>query len=136
MQSLISCCCSNFLRVSKKEITKPHQVTTEQKLVIETKFKSLKFSKNLKEIKENLQKNFNLYLEGHTSGVCTVAVTSDNKYIISGSGNSYSKSYDNTIRIWSLLTKTQKAVLEGHTNAVTTIAVTTNILFLGLLITR
>ena len=40
-------------------------------------------------------------MEGHTSSVLTVAVTSDNKYIVSGSRNK-------TIRIWSLLEKDKK----------------------------
>ena len=56
------------------------------------KLESFKFSKNVKEIQEQLQTNFNLYLEGHTSCVNSVAVTSDNKYLISGSN-------DYTIRI-------------------------------------
>ena len=56
------------------------------------KIESFKFSKNIEEIQKQLQTNFNLLLEGHTSYVSSVAVTSDNKYIVSGS-------YDNTIRI-------------------------------------
>ena len=41
--------------------------------------------------------------------VClSVAITSDNKYIVSGG-------WDNTVRIWNLQDKTQEAVLQGHT---------------------
>jgi WD domain, G-beta repeat. len=43
-------------------------------------------------------------LQGHLNWVQTVAVTKDNKYIVSGS-------YDKTIRIWNLLEKKQKAFL-------------------------
>ena len=39
-------------------------------------------------------------------------MTSDNKYIVSGSN-------DDTIRIWNLLKKSQKTVLKGHTGWVT-----------------
>ena len=56
------------------------------------KIESFNFSKNVKEIKKQLQTDFNLLLRGHTDSVLTVAVTSDSKYVISGS-------VDNTIRI-------------------------------------
>ena len=58
----------------------------------EKKLESFKFSKNIEEIQKQLQTNFNFLLEGHTSTVYTVAVTSDNKYVVSGSS-------DNTIII-------------------------------------
>ena len=41
---------------------------------------------------KQLQSNFKIFLEGHTNYLRSVAVTSDNKYIISGS-------LDKTIRI-------------------------------------
>ena len=63
-----------------------------EKLLEETNLQSFEFSKNLAEIQKQLQSNFNLFLEAHTSLVRAVAVTSDSKYIISGSS-------DNTIRI-------------------------------------
>ena len=40
--------------------------------------------------------------------VTSVAITSDNKYIVSGG-------CDKTVRIWNLQDKTQEAVLQGHT---------------------
>ena len=58
-------------------------------------------------------------MKGHTDFVRSVAVNTDNNYIISGSG-------DNTIRLWNILEKTQETVLEGHTDFVTTIVVTTD----------
>ena len=63
-----------------------------EELMNKTKLNSFKFSKNIQEIKEELQSNFGLFLEGHTFCVNSVTVTSDNKYILSGSA-------DNTIRI-------------------------------------
>ena len=79
--------------------------------------KRLKFSKNLEEIQKQLKSNFSLYLEGHLKTVKSVAVTADNKYIVSGSE-------DKTIRIWNLLKSRQETVLQGHLEEVTTVAVT------------
>ena len=45
-------------------------------------------------------------LEWHTDSIRCVAVTSDNKYIISSS-------FDNIVRLWNLLEKRQEAVFEG-----------------------
>ena len=72
-----------------------------------------KFSRNSKTI------TIYLFLEGHTSWVSSVVVTSDNKYIVSGS-------WDKTIRIWNLLEKRQETVLQGHTDSVWTVAVTSD----------
>ena len=60
-------------------------------------------------------------MQGHTLGVVTLAVTSDNKYIVSGS-------LDKSIRIWNLLEKIQETVLKGHTSSIkcVTVQVTTN----------
>ena len=58
-------------------------------------------------------------LRGHTSSVWTVAVTSDNKYIISGS-------LDKTISIWNLLEKRQETALQGHLGGLNSAAVTSN----------
>ena len=58
----------------------------------ETKLESIKFSKNLTEINKQLQSNFDLFLEAHTSTVYSVAITANNTYIISGSD-------DTTIRV-------------------------------------
>ena len=58
-----------------------------------------------------------MYFKGRTNFVNTIVITSDNKYIISGS-------YDNTIRIWNLLNTRQKAVFDGHRDHVLQIAAT------------
>ena len=39
-------------------------------------------------------------MTGHSSSVNSVAISSDNKYIVSGSGSSYD-SKDNSIKIWN-----------------------------------
>ena len=46
-------------------------------------------------------------LQGHTKYVRSVAITSNNKYIVSGG-------YDNTVRIWILQDKTQEAVFTNY----------------------
>ena len=53
----------------------------------ETNFQSFSFSKNSAEIQKQLQSTFNLFLKGHTSYVKSLALTHDNKYIISGSSD-------------------------------------------------
>ena len=57
--------------------------------------------------------------EGHTENVASLALTSDDKYIISGSE-------DKTVRIWNRSEKRQEAVLKGHTDYVLTVAVTSD----------
>ena len=56
-------------------------------------------------------------LGGHTGYIKSIAISSDNQYIISGS-------YDNTVRIWNIKKKRQKIVLTGHENNVISIAIT------------
>ena len=68
-------------------------------------------------IKQALAQEFRLFLEAHTDSVCCIAVTSDSKYIISGSA-------DKTIRLWDLNSKRQECILQGHSNIVIRIAVT------------
>ena len=70
-------------------------------------------------IVKELERDYKLFLQGHTRQINSIAMTSDNKYIISGS-------HDKTIRIWNLLEKRQETVLEGHTSSVTSIAITSD----------
>ena len=56
-----------------------------------------------------------LTLEGHRSGIITVAFSPDGRTIASGS-------YDKTIQLWNVDTGEQKQKLEGHTSGVTTVA--------------
>ena len=66
-----------------------------------------------------LAKDYCLYLTGHTLAITTVALTCDNKYIVTGS-------MDRTIRIWNIEEKTLDAVLEGHTKSVTAVSITSD----------
>ena len=68
----------------------------------------------------NLQdKTQEAVLQGHTDCVTSVAITSDNKYIVSGGR-------DKTVRIWNLQDKTQEAVLQGHTGSIISVAITSD----------
>ena len=68
---------------------------------------------------KSFKKRQETVLRGHLGGVNSVAVTSDNKYVISGS-------LDNTIRIWNLLEKRQETILQGDLNEVNIVAVTSD----------
>jgi WD40 repeat protein len=48
-----------------------------------------------------------------------IAITSDNKYVVSGS-------YDKTLRVWNLDKKTQEVILNGHTSGIRSIAATSD----------
>ena len=65
-----------------------------------------------------LQNKYGLLVEGHTSIVWCVAITHNNKSIVSGGG-------DSTIRIWDLQEKRQKTNLRGHTNYVVSVQLIT-----------
>jgi WD40 repeat protein len=54
-------------------------------------------------------------LEGHTSGVNSVAFSNNSSRIVSGS-------YDKTVRIWDSVSGAVLHTLEGHTSAVTSVA--------------
>ena len=56
-------------------------------------------------------------LAGHTSGVTSVAVTSDGARIVTGSS-------DNTARVWDAKTFAEIGQLKGHTGGVSSVAVT------------
>jgi WD40 repeat protein len=56
------------------------------------------------EIKKR-QRKFKLL--GHTDSVFSVSISPDKRYIISGS-------YDETVRLWSLHTKSTLVVFKGH----------------------
>ena len=89
---MIPCSCDASFRFCYEEFFKANQPVKQEELLINKKFESFGFSNNLQSLKEQLESHFNLFLEGHLDEVNTVTVTSDNKYIISGSD-------DKTIRI-------------------------------------
>ena len=83
-----------------------------------TKLKKLGLM-TLDDFKSTLSKRFHLFLETHTSCITILVVTSDNKYLVSGS-------MDTTVRIWRLHDKGQEAILTGHTSYVNCLALTSN----------
>jgi WD40 repeat protein/tetratricopeptide (TPR) repeat protein len=58
-----------------------------------------------------------LRLTGHEGPVCSVAVTPDGRYVVSGSG-------DDTVRLWDLATGKEERRFTGHERWVTSVAVT------------
>ena len=74
-------------------------------------------SMTVDKIKQALAEEFKLFLEISTECVFCIAVTSDNKYIVSGLT-------DRTIRLWDIKDKRQECVLQGHSDSVRRIAVT------------
>ena len=67
--------------------------------------------------KKLLTESFSLPIDNYR--VSSLAITSDDKYIVSGGK-------DNTVRIWSILGQSQESVLLGHTNRVICLAITSN----------
>ena len=66
-----------------------------------------------------MEKREEAVLEGHTDEIYTLVISSDDKYIISGSK-------DKTIRIWNLLEKSQEFFLEGQHSDVLSLAITSD----------
>ena len=56
---------------------------------------------------EKIKKNRYTVLNGHSEAVLSVSFSPDNKYLVSGS-------FDESIRLWSLLTKETLVVYKGH----------------------
>ena len=66
-----------------------------------------------------LEEGYNLFLEGHTSYLSSIAITSDSTHIVSSG-------FDGTVRIWNFKDKTQEAVLKGNTSLVSAVAITSD----------
>ena len=64
-------CYEDFFKVHVKTQGEHNEIEIATRLeeISQTKLKSFKFSKNVEEIQKQLQTNFNLLLEGHTSYV-------------------------------------------------------------------
>ena len=131
-------CVKKPMTFNKKKLSSPQEGTlntflaysasqtlteSQQPSIIEflKEYKSLKNHKemSLEDFKNILAERFHFFLEGHTKSVTCLAVTSDNKFLVSGS-------LDNTVRIWDIQKKTQEAALKGHTSYVTCLAITSN----------
>ena len=65
---------------------------------------------------KGLEKKYGLLIESHDGAVLSLAITHDNKYVVSGG--------DNTIRVWNLQEERQESILEGHSTLVWSLAIT------------
>ena len=63
-----------------------------KKIEDDKKMRAVKFPKDLNELKNKLESDFQLFVEGHTKAVSCLAITHDDKFIVSGS-------FDNTLKI-------------------------------------
>ena len=108
---------SDSFKNTKKTNNELQDLQTTKKILSEMIENSSDQLINEKELKRQLESNFNLFIEGHTSLLNSIAVTSDDKYMISGS-------YDKTIRIWNLLERRQEAVLTENNGCVNKIILT------------
>ncbi|OMJ67243.1 hypothetical protein SteCoe_35645 [Stentor coeruleus] len=90
-------------------------------------FSSGALTKNWKESKpygfkiseEAIKSEYNLLVKGHTSRLNCVAITSDNRYLLTGSN-------DTTVRIWDIQERRQESILSGHTDNVVCIKISNN----------
>ncbi|OMJ79894.1 hypothetical protein SteCoe_19980 [Stentor coeruleus] len=73
-----------------------------------------------------IESEYGLLIQGHTSEINSLVISSDNKYLVSGSGSYLDNGSDNTIRIWNLLERRQELVFQGHTGPVKCVAITSD----------
>ena len=66
-----------------------------------------------------MKKRQETVFQGHTAEVCTVAITSDNKYVVSGSA-------DINIIVWNFEEKRREIILRGHLSEVNTLMITSD----------
>ena len=74
-------------------------------------------------VEEYLRCNYGLFIQEHTSIINTIIVSTDSKFIISGS-------CDSTGRIWNFQSRQQEAILLGHSSIVTSLCITTDSKFI------
>ena len=58
-------------------------------------------------------------MKGHSKSVKSIAISSDSKYIVSGS-------YDKTIKIWNLESGQEIKTLKGHSESVNSVAISSD----------
>ena len=68
---------------------------------------------------KTLETDHGLFLDGHKSYVTILVLTSDNRYIVSGS-------LDLTLRIWDFRNRKPLAILRGHKGVITDLLITTD----------
>jgi WD40 repeat protein len=92
---------------------------SKRKFNLDRKINSRVESSDLSNNQEFLAEQYELILKGHTNSRLTVAIASDNKYVISGSE-------DRAVRVWNVDTKTEQAVFKCHSYDLASVAITSN----------
>jgi WD40 repeat protein len=104
----------SYKEAKKKPIPKLKRKSISLKKKIKAKGKVY-----LSKVQKLLAEKYGLILQAHTDDVYCVAISSDNKYVVSSSK-------DNTLRVWNLNNKMQESVLQGHTGFVNCVAITSD----------
>ena len=97
------------------ELTEINQYYTS-KMLSESEKSTQLDSMELEDAKVILQEYYGIFLEAHTGPVYSLAITSDNKFIISGGE-------DKTVRIWNLQDRRQVDYLQGHKAKISSVIV-------------
>lgn len=95
--------------------------------IVENRHSKMKISNKCKyiasmsvaDVKHFLAEEYGLLIERHTDYVNSMAITSDSKYLVTGSN-------DHTVIIWNLQERAPLSVLKGHTGRVNSIAITSD----------
>lgn len=103
---------TNYTKIlSKKDLNNlTEQINNEKKIDINPPNQKQEDNQNYYDdavFQEITKKNRNFKLLGHTDSIFSISISPDKKYIISGS-------YDETIRLWSIYTKTTLVIYLGH----------------------
>ncbi|OMJ73561.1 hypothetical protein SteCoe_27725 [Stentor coeruleus] len=130
---------NEYIEISEKKLFKYEEFIRAKAIIKEfLVFDSPKFSdikgdliKNSKMLKKGTRRaskstieyDYGLNIEGHEFGITSVAISSDNKFLVTGA-------FDKTVRVWNILKNQQEIVFEGHKNYVTSVAITNNSCFI------
>ena len=103
------------------------EILEDEEIAILSKFSRQNSSanyKNLIKIKENIQNQYGLRVESHTSKVLCCALSIDDKYLVSGGA-------DKTVKIWNLQENFQINSFNGHTKDVNCVSFSNNMKFIA-----
>jgi WD40 repeat protein len=111
------------LTIEIKKLIEDNQKMSEEiselKKALETQISPKIDFSDVSKTEQILNEKYVLILQDNTLTISSITISSDNKYVVSGSS-------DKIVRVWNLNKKTQKAVLKGHTDYIWCVAITSN----------